>query len=197
MSIIPAGYAEVVIPHRHSALARPALIVFGVNFGETFSDETVTSIQGAYHDNFGPVIDNSVTIGPTYARAGQSSGDPLVFIADSTAAGEASRSDSLNPGQAVLMHKRTARGGRRGRGRMYVPWAIGDDSIDEVGLLSSGAVSAFNTRGAGFLADLDEGPGCPMVVLHAEGSSSPGSPNEVHSLTVDPLVGSQRRRLGR
>jgi hypothetical protein len=36
-----------------------------------------------------------------------------------------------------------------------------------------------------------------MQLLHSPGLSTPGVPNEVTGLTVQSLIGTQRRRLGR
>ena len=47
-----------------------------------------------------------------------------------------------------------------------------------------------------FLAALTSG-GVPMVILHNPGKTVPGAPNTVTSLSVDRLIATQRRRLGR
>lgn len=202
--IIPEGFALVEIPHTHPLIARQAVVTFGVNLTGTPTATQANALLAAYQSAFASTLDIQVSVGPVTMRVGSASGENLVISGNTTFLGTSNRPDSLNPGQAVLMHKRTARGGRRGRGRMYLPWAIGDDSVDEAGRLSSGSVTAFNTRGSDFLtnisnvAEVDD-----MYLLHGESSpdaenpTTPGAPNEVTSLTVDPIVGSQRRRLGR
>jgi hypothetical protein len=126
---------------------------------------------------------------------GQDGGEALTGIDASTALGGAGGA-SVPANVAALIHKRTARGGRRGRGRMYLPWWIQESDVDERGAISSTTIGFMNTALATWLADL-AADGCPMVVLHDPGRTPAGAPDVVTSLTVDPIVGTQRRRLGR
>jgi hypothetical protein len=101
-----------------------------------------------------------------------------------------------------LIHKRTSRGGRRGRGRMYIPWASPTSDIGETGVVTSTRVTAAQSAINAWRTAVIAAAG-PIVLLHRPSTpgtthpSTPGPPDEVSSLVVDPLVATQRRRLGR
>lgn len=79
---------------------------------------------------------------------------------------------------------------------MFVPWGIAETSLAEDGTITSTQVTTLNTAFGNLLTQLTSN-GVPMVLLHNPGLSAAGSPNLVTGLRVDPLVATQRRRLGR
>lgn len=195
--IIPPGFAEVTMPHTHAALGRSAAVVFGIEVpsGGVVPEDLADDIQTIYLAAFGSGIDNQVTVGPAEVRIGQDGGEGLVGVA--TATGTGSRSGDTVPGNTgILLHKRTNRGGRRGRGRFYVPWSLSEAEVDEVGRVTTTARQSWANRGATMLSALSAAD-APLVLLHSVGSSLPGAPDIVTSISVDPVVGTQRRRLGR
>jgi hypothetical protein len=87
---------------------------------------------------------------------------------------------------------------------MYVPWLCNDADITDVGGVEATARATYQTAFDGFFDQLaaaaPTGPDCPMYLLHStspEQATSPGSPNLVTNLIVDPVVATQRRRLVR
>jgi hypothetical protein len=109
----------------------------------------------------------------------------------------ASTGTSANPGDALLIHKRTssARGVRQGR--MYLP-PPGQTAMDENGRIDTLTQNTINTRLAAFLENTTQSAddiggteiNRALVVLHKDGSSTP-----VTSLQCDSLIASQRRRV--
>jgi hypothetical protein len=91
------------------------------------------------------------------------------------------------------VRKSTNLGGRKNRGRWYIPWYCAESDLNELGVMGSGTVaaiqSAMNVLRGGLNAS-----GVPLVVLHQTSLAVPGI---VGSLTTDSLVATQRRRLGR
>lgn len=141
-------------------------------------------------------VDNNCTLGPAVARVGQDGGEPITVEGTATEVGQ-NNVTSPSPNVALLLRKRTARGGRRGRGRMFLPWAIAETSIDEAGNVDSGVVSAYTTGATSFLGWLDTND-APMVILHSlGGSTAPGVPDTVTDFFCDNRVATQRRRLRR
>lgn len=195
--IIPPGFAQVTVPLRNAAVTRPAAVVFGVEVpsGGVDPDTFAGSIQSLLIARFGPRIDNAVTIGPTRVAVGQDGGEPVMGTAPTDAGGNGAL-NSVPPNVAVLLRKRTTRGGRRGQGRMYLPWAVDEGSVSESGALTGPTIDAWNLAGSGLLSDLAAADSA-MVLLHSVGQTLPGSPNVVTSLTCDGLVATQRRRLSR
>lgn len=205
MSIIPPGYAELVIPHRHPLLARSALITMGIQLNDVPDFAGVNFMQLAYTDNVFAVLgDSQVIVGPSYVRVGQDGGEALTVTGTATYTGSTGTSAAINAGQALLVHKLSSRGGRRGKGRMYVPWVIEEGNVDDVGRLAPSTLSGAQGVMDDFLTALNAVTEVDaMVLLHSpsgEGVANPtppGLPNVVNSLLVDAIVGSQRRRLGR
>jgi len=129
---------------------------------------------------------------------GQDGGDPLSVegtVTFSTGAGGA----SLPSNCAVLFKKTSATGGRKGRGRFYLPWSVADSGVNDIGQIDPGDVPEYQALADSFLEDLaSDSPPAPMVILHdSEGAGIEPSPSVVLALTVDPLIATQRRRLGR
>lgn len=140
-------------------------------------------------------------MGPARGSVGQDGGDPLAVVGSTTATG--ARSAAMQPANvALLVQKRSLTGGRRGRGRLYVPWILRDEEVNEVGVVDGTALAAFQSHADDLLADMANGTTldnpAPMVILHDSSGLGPEpGPSEVTSLTVDALVATQRRRLGR
>jgi hypothetical protein len=105
---------------------------------------------------------------------------------------------SANPGDSLLVHKRTSsqRGVRQGR--MYLP-PPGVGAMDENGVIDTLTLTAINTRLAAFLANTTQEGAVGgsteeinrfLVVLHKDGTN-----HRVTSLQADGLIASQRRRV--
>ena len=201
--LIPEGFAQITIPIRHVSMSREAVVTFGVSISvepDPYVD-IVDFIFGIWFDTLGQRVDAGCTQGPARMAVGTSTSEHIQVVGTETN-GSARAVAVLPPNNALLVKKTTNRGGRRGRGRMYVPWALDDNQVDEVGLLSGGELTAAQTEADNFLESLgtasgEDGPH-PMYLLHeSEGETAAGSPNLVTSLTCDGLVATQRRRLGR
>jgi hypothetical protein len=202
--IIPPGFMEVIIPHKHALLAREALVTFAVQLTDVGDVAAVNEAMDKYRLAFQSSMDNQVTVGPAEGRVGQDGGENLVVPGTTTWTGAVAAADSVNGGQALLVHKRTNRGGRRGRGRMYIPWVLQDNVVGETGVILPATVTAFNTVVEAFrTAIAASGYFDGLYLLHSPsgpGVVNPtptGSPNAITSLSVDTIIGTQRRRLGR
>ena len=95
------------------------------------------------------------------------------------------------PNVAVLIRKNTATGGRRGRGRMYMP-GVAQVAQLEGGFLTT-AFQAAAQAGANTLLSGMATDDTPMVVLHD--TLAGGIPAGVTSLTVQTILATQRRRI--
>lgn len=189
---VPVGYAEVSIPGRYDAGGAYGYVVFGVENNTIFTNPATIAdaVWAEFSTTVLPLLDDTIQWGPVEASVGTSSGD-LSGVGTSTGNGGATI-NSPPPNAAVLVTKSTNTGGRRGRGRMYWPWAADESSVGEGGVWASGAVANFQTAMDNFLADLASAD-LPMVILHRDG----GSPSPVTVLTVQALLATQRRRLRR
>ena len=201
--LIPEGFAQVTIPLRYVTMSREAVVTFGVSISVEPDPypQIADFIFQQWFETLGGRVDTGVVQGPARMAVGTGTSEHIQVVGTETN-GSARAVATVPPNCALLVKKSTNRGGRRGRGRMYIPWAIDDNQIDETGLISSGEVTAAQTAADDFLEELgtaagEEGPH-PMYLLHeSEGETAPGSPNLVIGLSVDVIVATQRRRLGR
>lgn len=198
MTVIQPGTAAVSIEMAQATLTRPAFITFGVDPSAT---DPVSIAQGVASsitlaNSLGSITDSTVTFKSVTVRLGQDGGDPLVGVHPMTAPGTGGALSTLPPNCATLVHKRTAKGGRRHRGRMYLPWCVQEASVSETGVLDPAIVTQTQNAMTIFLNALTTA-NVPMVLLHSEGVSPVPPATLVTSLTVDALIATQRRRLGR
>jgi hypothetical protein len=196
MTTIPAGFAGVLLPLKHSLLSRSAAITFGVDVtGATGTHTQICDeVLASFAATLGAVLDFDVTAGPVHMAFGQDDGSSIQEVGVNTWKLGVTQT-STPPAVAVLVRKATATGGKRGRGRFYLPWCVATTSIDEGGNVSSAALTNLQTKATAFKTQLAATPSpTPMVLLHQVGSSTP---SPVTGLSVDSRVASQRRRQGR
>jgi len=190
--IIPVGYAGISMPLNHALLVRPAYVTFGVRNDAAFSNpnEVADGVQDAFVSTMSPRIDTEVTIGPCEAQVNVSAG-PVPGVATSDSLGGSSATVAP-PNIAILCRKHTLMPGRPGRGRFYLPFAVDRSGVDQAGIIETAVLTATGEALTDLLEDL-ETRDLPMVVLH----NAAGLPAVVTAFSVDNLVATQRRRLGR
>lgn len=197
--IIPPGFAEATLTVRHSQVNRAAAVVFGVTArgGDASPDVQAGLVFTAFMDTLGLRLDAHTTIGPLRLAIGQDGGDPVLGFSGSPAQGGRTM-NSTSPAVAALLRKRSALGGRRGRGRMYLPWACAEADVSEGGFISGTTLSGLREEADNFLEALQE-PGTlmPMVLLHSPGTTPVPPPTPVTQLQAEEIVATQRRRQQR
>jgi len=198
--IIPPGFAQATIPFQHALVSREAVITFGVDVSDAGGDYVAAAdrIMEAWDDTFGAYIDSQCAQGPVRLRVGQDGGDPIT-VEGATVGATGAGNNQLPSNCAVLVRKRTGLGGRRGRGRFYIPWGVAESGVDDAGMIDVTDHGSYNTLAALFHTNLELGPpALPMVLLHdSSGIGTEPSPTVVTSLDVDRMIATQRRRLGR
>lgn len=102
---------------------------------------------------------------------------------------------SAAPQVAILVRKTSALGGRRNRGRMYIPGPP-EGQVEPGGRLNPTYRGQVQSEVEDLLGDLPAAAANvdQMVIFHQEGSPTP---TVVTELVVDGLVATQRRRVGR
>lgn len=190
--IIPNGFVGVIVPLHNAALSRTAAITYGVeDIAGTVNPQTIADdIQAVMDGDFVNRLDNAVTMGPVQVYVGGVGG-----TTPGTAAGSFPGQLSINsppPNVAVLVHKNSTLGGRKGRGRLFIPWYVDKGSIDEAGGIDGTQRTNINNSLDNMLTALDAAD-YPMRLLHNDATV----PSAVTSLTVDSRVATQRNRLGR
>lgn len=200
-TVLPSGYATWAATYRQSATGRAAVVTLGVlHTPIATAAGTRANINNAFFSTGGlldPItLDTSWIIEGTYVLSNQGG----VLTSDTVLVGlpGSDTHTSPPPNVSVLMNKRSALAGRQNRGKMSIPAGFIDETdIDEGGViagatqiaLQAAALQSFNALVANNV---------PPYLLH----SMPISgilplPTAVTSFFINPLVGTQRKRLRR
>jgi hypothetical protein len=124
---------------------------------------------------------------------GQDGGPPAVYESPAVTHAGTNAGPPLPPNCAFLLRKRTALGGRKGRGRMFIPAGVGvgEDSVPSTGVLLEAQRAPLATRYNDWINSLGPSP----VLFHD--SATPGStaPTPITSFTLEARLATVRRRL--
>lgn len=193
----PPGFADCSYEIKQLGLNRPAYCTFGVDPVDTDPSLVATALLGAFNaaGSFKSILDSSATLTAVRVSLGTDGTADLVTVLPASAAG-GTTAVTTPPNVAILVHKATARGGRRGRGRMYLPWCAQATQIDEAGQVNATLITTLNAAMLAWRVALNTA-NCPLVLLHGPGKTGVPAPDPVLTLTVDRLAATQRRRLGR
>lgn len=151
---------------------------------EAYSDAFVTAFSAAERAD-------AYTYRGVVLRVGQDGGPPV--IAEFTANSPGTLAVGPPPQNvAVLVRKSTGLGGRRGRGRMFLPpFCVGEEGIAANGILDGTTRSTLQTNVDAWF------DGLAAVLLHDSQPTPVPAPTPITGFTVDLTVATQRRRLRR
>jgi hypothetical protein len=186
--IIPVGYAHV--QHFFTGLAAPngAAVTYGIQLaGATGGATRAIELHDAFGDAFMPEVTSQLTLSETHVKYGPNSVGPTYVFAGPV--NGSNGGPPAPPNTAFLLEKKAALGGRKNRGRMFLPGVDGDE-FSPGGVISSGRFGTLTAAAANFL-DALETLESPMVILHSASSD----PSTVTELLLDPVLATQRRRL--
>lgn len=115
------------------------------------------------------------------------------YVHNAPVAGTGSGSTACPSNCSALVTKVTTRGGRRGRGRMFLPAAIISDTfVDTNGVIDSGTFPTIQNRVIAFRGQLVINNLDP-VLFHNDGSA----PDDITDLRLETQIATQRRRMRR
>lgn len=208
--VIPVGFADISQFINLTGDNDPLAITYGIDISAgPFTQPDLAECRNAYVTGFLNFMPPFYSVGSIRAVVGVDAGDPVVIESGGTDPGTDTATGHLPQNCALLVTKRTASGGRRNRGRMYIPGLLGDAAVDNLGNLMSGIETTYQGSADAFLSALtDSGVTnvASMVILHTygwNGGVDPGlpvgfpAPTPVTSLDVQGTIGTQRRRLRR
>lgn len=201
--IIPVGYANVALNFQVTGRSRQYATTFGIkpDVGLTNPDGMATLVDGAFTSDGAPgeaaanILDAYTYLGVTLTYmtgTGAMPGNHTDVIAGTATAG------GMPPNAAYLVRKTTARGGKQGRGRMYVPpFNLAEASVDSAGFLPPATAAALGNQWEEMRLNMVLA-GVTMCLLH----DTPKSgilplPDVVTSLFVEQSVATQKRRVRR
>lgn len=205
---IDDGLCLITQQFLRSDMSRKAEITFALshvapmNLAE--AQDTIDDFQANFNANMTARIDSQVSILPPTAKCGVGTATPIEVTAAGGATVGGNAGTMVPPNVALLVQKRTAFGGKKNRGRFYLPFCIDTADCSENGTILSTLVTIFQTECNTFLAQLAT-DNTPMVIANRT-YNTPLPPHyvtaittgpQVTSLNVENLVATQRRRLAR
>jgi len=192
---IPVGTAELWMQFNALGDPEPMFTAFGLDLagfptpGQVNTDALLTIVRDTF-DSWNSV---DYTVGPGHILWGAAVGTIRIDGSIAAVAGTLAGA-SVVQNTAHLVRKFTAEGGRRGRGRMYVPTPT-ETNVNAIGVLLAAYITsrqaelvAMQTALAAH-ADVDG-----LALLH---DSAPFTPTPITSLVLQQVVATQRRRLRR
>jgi len=192
------GYSEVTLVWQALASIKEFTCSFGVldiSLGDRTATEIADDVYGAAIAGSsiceaGAMMDDYRFLGVKCAK-GTSTGDILGQVL-ATITG--SVSDSCPPSNcALLIHKSTALGGRRYRGRFFAPMAwINEGAVDSVGVVTGSTISSAISRWNEFYDNVLAAELTP--VLFHQGAGAP-VPTAITGFQVQSQLATQRRRM--
>lgn len=188
--VIPEGYAKVTYRFTGDAVNFPANVTIGMNNGDDLSAEDLAdAMAAAMVDNVMADLSNQVFLESVLVKLGPNDTGAFAQVD----VGEVGGASLINvpPQVAYIVQKRTAAGGRKNRGRLYMPGLPRAATNDQGEILPDNLVT-LNTDWNGFFVDTSTGGSNP-VVLH----SSVLTPTPITSFNVEQLLATQRRRQRR
>lgn len=203
MPITPPGRLHIRHLLQFTGLATPFEMTYGCEFvglddpGDAF--DAAVALDSEFVTAFQPGISDKITMTGTIYSGALSGGEEVSGLVENSAIG-ADADEVPPPNVACLIRKGTGFGGRRNRGRMYLPCYVDESTVDDRGLILTAAITALNT----VLFDWNVAittivttnvTDTKMVILHSTGAGTPTP--QVFSLTAQPIVATQRRRLQR
>jgi hypothetical protein len=200
--VIPPGFAAASIQFRHENDPEPWYVTMGLDISDAggATDAIALKVMDGWDDNIMPQYSNQVSITGVDLVIGQDGPDPVrTFLATTSLRNGSETGQKLPQNCAMLVRKNTALGGRRNRGRMFVPGILNEASVTATGIIDPSSLAILQGQQALFLAYLASAggslPAIPMVLLHSTGLSPVPDPTPVTSLTIDNVISTQRRRL--
>lgn len=190
---IPPGFAECWCRFDLPGDAEPMYVAIGLDLasGETPSVSTANAFDAIWQSNLDNRISSAYSIGPGYTLWGQDGGDIRTDSSNTPEQGDQAGAPLPN-NCAVLIKKLTASGGRRNRGRMFVP-GIPEGDVDSVGTISGTPLSAWQSIADDLWSTFVAHSAVDNVVLFHD--SAPHTPTVVTDLQVATRIATQRRRM--
>lgn len=193
--VIPVGFGQVALDHVNVADPEPMTTLFGFDYTASNPDPNViadtffTFLTGTNGMLQLSTVSSGVTIGP-FRVAVNTAGGLLSGVGALSGVGTSAVAPPPN-NCSWLLQKRTARGGRKGRGRSYLPPVqLDETNVSSTGVVGIATRNAFQTRVNLFRTDALANS-LELVLLH----SGAEAPDALTSLIVDSRIATQRTRL--
>lgn len=196
--IIPVGYAQANLKFTVNGKIAPMVMTLGIGPNDALTaNQIALAVQGAWTTGDAPfnaanldhVVNDYSFVGVDVTLMDESG--PLLGSSSTIVTGAATQDGSVI-NSAVLVRKGTNAGGRKNRGRFYMPpFSLYDVNVDINGNIDQVIVTALQGEMSAFRTNLVSGEVTPYL-LHSDVNTQP---TEITSFTVQSRVATQRRRL--
>jgi len=189
--VIPAGYGQINWIYGGAAQPNGAQTTCGVDVSGLLTDpeDALVLLASGWSTGWGSVVNGSTSLVGLRLKFGPDETGPFYEL--STNLPGAGAGAGMTPAVAVLVKKITALGGRKGRGRMFIP-SPDEDAAGGNGVLSPTPLLDWQDAADDVYNSL-VGMDLPPVVLHTDSTT----PTPITSFQVAGTVATQRRRQRR
>ncbi len=199
--VTPSGFASVIESLALAGDPDPHAVTYGIKVNEVSPPSMVDLLEV-----LGSLFNAHImgTMPPVYTHVNTHiewsvlapPAPQLVGDRPSSTAGGNALGNLIPQNSAYLIRKNTALGGRRNRGRMYLP-GVAENTTANNGVIDGTRLLELNTAMGNWLGALKaSAPVDDMVLLHSTSSLSPTpEPTTVSSLIAEGVIPTQRRRL--
>jgi hypothetical protein len=196
--VIPTGFAHVIHSYSLAGDNERMAYTYGIALGDLPIDGlngVAAQLHSATQQNLWDLPSNAYALESTEVQGAGAVGAPGpvgVYVNRSPGTGTSSH---LPQNSSTLVHKRSAAGGRRNRGRLnFIPPAEG--AVANNGAIDPSSIAGYQSRFTAWLQAIQGLTAvADMVILHSNGITTVPPPTVVTALTVDPVISTQRRRL--
>lgn len=193
---IPPGFGQLNIIFSWVGDPEPMMTSIGVTLTDVPTGADVFDLyaNGGWSDLLQIMCSETVQVNNLNMDVGQDGGPPVVVDSVPLPADAGTQNANCFPqNNSYLLKKRTALGGRAGRGRMFWP-GCAEGNVDSIGVLDTAFRAAVQAVVDDILTSIPAGPVDAYVLFHDEDSFDP-SPTGITSLLLDTRIATQRRRL--
>lgn len=198
--VIPPGYSHVGIQLRHDLDPEPWYVTYGLDttgLAGELEDLGIDQME-AFIGAWGGSMSTQAQITGIDITVGQDGAEPVrAFIAAHANLDGSATGEHLPQNCALLVRKNTGLGGRRNRGRCFLPGILAEGQVSAVGIIAGQDMGTYDSLAQEWLDGINGGANsdATMVLLHSEGISDTPPPSVITSLTCDNVISTQRRRL--
>lgn len=197
MSIVtPVGFGLAQIRFQVIGGTRESVTTFGYDPPTVNPGANAFAIHGALTAANRPCVAANICTGWSYIGVRVTEMDdtgPVSGQYDANVVGSLV-GNPMTPNVSVLLRKGTASGGRRNRGRMFLPPIYpGEENVGPSGTIANTQLGNLNLWWENFRAAMTTAA-LPLVLFHSE---PPYTPTVVTGLVAQQTVATQRRRLRR
>jgi len=187
--IIPSGFFQATFLYSGSVLPFGAANTLGLHqTGALTLQQIAEQLVDDWEAQVMPELSSAMQFDGVILKAGPNSTGAQHVATSTQIGGKAGQSQT--PNTAWLVRKNTAAGGRKNRGRLYIPGLVEAD-VNGLGSIGSTAVASMQDAIEGFVAAMATAELFPDL-LH---SDTGDEPTPITSMVVDSLAATQRRRM--